>query len=58
MSDTIAEEWSIWVMSEEMLSIHATIGDSSRNVERPGNQSDREAEVVDLVEDIAGQTNQ
>lgn len=42
---------------EEMLSIQTTIGDSSRNVERLGNQSDRVAEVVSLIKDIAGQTN-
>lgn len=42
---------------EEMLSIQTTIGDSSRNVERLGNQSDRVAEVVGLIKDIAGQTN-
>lgn len=42
---------------DEMLSIQTTISDSSRNVERLGNQSDRVAEVVGLIKDIAGQTN-
>lgn len=42
---------------DEMLGIQATIRDSSRNVEQLGNQSDRVAQVVGLIKDIAGQTN-
>lgn len=42
---------------DEMLGIQGIIGDSSHNVERLGSQSDRVAEVVGLIKDIAGQTN-
>lgn len=42
---------------EEMLGIQSTIRDSSENVEHLGSQSDRVAEVVGLIKDIAGQTN-
>jgi len=41
----------------EINSIAQTIGESARNVERLGAQSDRVFEVVGLIRDIAGQTN-
>lgn len=42
---------------DEMLGIQTTIRASSENVEHLGSQSDRVAQVVGLIKDIAGQTN-
>ncbi|PKO59921.1 MAG: methyl-accepting chemotaxis protein [Betaproteobacteria bacterium HGW-Betaproteobacteria-13] len=42
---------------DEIGSIAATIRDSASNVEQLGKQSERVAEVVGLIKDIAGQTN-